>query len=90
MKQELAWPARLQPQEDGAILVSFPAIPEAITEAETQAEGIGSTVLAACLGVSEGTARRLFDLDRRSHIGQIETARRALGQRLRAATDAAL
>ena len=143
MKQRLEWPAQLQPQDDGMILVSFPDIPEALTEGETQAEaleqahdclvaalagyvgarravpwpsqargqamiglptltaakialysamraeGIGNTALAVRLGLSEGAVRRLIDLDHRSHIGQIETALRALGRRLCIATKAA-
>ena len=32
MTQRLVWPADLQRQEDGSILVSFPDIPEALTE----------------------------------------------------------
>jgi len=136
MKQALEWPAELQHQHDGSILVSFPDIPEALTEGETEphalaqaqdcltaalggyvrarlaipqssprhgcimislptlaaakialydamhAQGIGNTAMAARLGVSEGAVRRLIDLDHRSHIGRIETALQALGQRL--------
>ena len=143
MTQRLAWPADLQWQEDGSILVSFPDIPEALTEGATEAEaltqardclvaalggyveerraipapspvrgramvalpvlvaakialygamrshGVGNTALAARLGLSEGAVRRLVDLDHRSHIGQIETALHALGQRLTVATRAA-
>lgn len=143
MRQKLEWPAQLQPQDDGMILVSFPDIPEALTEGETRAEaleqaqdclivalggyvgarraipwpsqargqamialptlaaakialysamraeGIGNTALAARLGVSEGAVRRLVDLGHRSHISQIETALRTLGQRLCLATEAA-
>lgn len=54
-----------------------------------RAHGVGSTALAARLGLSEGAVRRLIDLDHRSHIGQIETALRALGQRLTVGTRAA-
>ena len=54
-----------------------------------RAEGVGNTALAARLGLSEGAVRRLIDLDHRSHIGQIETALRALGQRLTVGTRAA-
>lgn len=143
MRQRLEWPARLQPQDDGMILVSFPDIPEALTEGEThadalaqaqdcliaalngyvrarlaipwpsqargramialptlaaakialysamRAEGIGNTALAARLGVSEGAVRRMIDLGHRSHVGQIEAALRALGQRLCVAMEAA-
>ena len=143
MTQRLAWPADLQRQEDGAILVSFPDIPEALTEGATEtdalaqardcliaaiggyvgercpipnpspahgralvalpalvaakvalyhamrAQGVGNTALAARLGLSEGAVRRLINLDHRSHIGQIEAALHALGQRLTVATQAA-
>ena len=40
MTQRLAWPADLQPQQDDSILVSFPDIPEAFTEAATEAEAL--------------------------------------------------
>ena len=105
MKQTLVWPVDLQRQDDGAILVSFPDIPEALTEGATEADaltqardcligamraqGVGNTALAARLGLTEGAVRRLIDLDHRSHIGQIETALHALGKRLMVATQAA-
>ncbi len=143
MTQKLAWPVDLQRQEDGAFLVSFPDIPEALTEGATEADaltqardcliaalggyvgerrpipqpspargrasvalpvlmaakialygamraqGVGNTALAARLGHTEGAVRRLIDLDHRSHIGQIETALHALGQRFTVATQAA-
>lgn len=143
MTQKLAWPAELERQEDGSVLVSFPDIPEALTEGETEAEaltqagdcliaalggyiggrraiprpssargrdsialpalvaakvalydamhrqGVGNTALAARLGVSEGAVRRLIDLDHRSHIGHVETALHALGQRLTVVTQVA-
>lgn len=54
-----------------------------------RADRIGNTALAARLGVSEGAVRRLLDLDHRSHIGQIEKALQALGQRLTITTQAA-
>ncbi len=141
--QGLIWPVEFAPQEDGSILVTFPDVPEALTEGETEAEavtqaqdclvaalggyisarraiprpspargrttvplpalaaakiglygamrahGVGNTALAVRLGLSEGAVRRLIDLDHRSHIGQIETALHALGQRLAVATQAA-
>lgn len=52
-------------------------------------DGVGNTALAARLGVTEGAVRRLLDLDHRSHIGQIEKALEALGQRLTITTQAA-
>ena len=54
-----------------------------------RADGMGNTALATRLGVSEGAVRRLLDLDHRSHIGQIEKALKALGQRLTVTTQAA-
>ena len=143
MTQRLAWPVDLQRQEDGSSLVSFPDIPEALTEGATEAEalaqaqdcliaalggyvgerraiprpssargrpmvslpvlvaakialyvamrvhGVGNSALARQLGLTEGAVRRLIDLDHRSHIGQIETALHALGQRLTVVTRAA-
>lgn len=52
-------------------------------------EGIGNTGLAQRLGLSEGAVRRLIDLDHRSHIGQVEKALLAIGQRLTVGTRAA-
>lgn len=54
-----------------------------------RADGMGNTALATRLGISEGAVRRLLDLDHRSHIGQIEKALKALGQRLTVTTQAA-
>lgn len=45
-------------------------------------QGISNVALAARLGVTEAIVRRLLDLDHRSHIGQVEKALKALGQRL--------
>lgn len=143
MTRRLEWPAKLERQDDGSLLVSFPDIPEALTEGATEsdalvqardclvaalggyvaarrdipppsqrrgcavialpalvaakialydamrAEGIGNTGLAERLGLSEGAVRRLIDLDHRSHIGQVEAALHALGQRLSVAMQAA-
>ena len=143
MAQRLTYPVNLEGQEDGSVLVSFPDIPEALTEGATEeealaeaedcliaalggyirtrrtiprpspghgrahvplpalvaakaalycamrAEGVGNTALAERLGITEGAVRRLIDLDHRSHIGQVEAALRALGQRLVIATQAA-
>ena len=143
MAQRLAYPVNLVRQEDGTVLVTFPDIPEALTEGGTErealaeaedcliaalggyiqarrtiprpspahgrtlvplpaliaaklalyrtmrAKGIGNTALAERLGVTEGAVRRLVDTDHRSHIGQVEAALHALGQRLVIATQAA-
>ena len=132
----LAYPAKLEAQGDGTLLVSFPDIPEALTEGAPRTEAlteaadclvaalggyvndgrdiplpsparsrplvelpalvaaklalyramreqqIGNVTLAKRLGTVEGTVRRLLDLDHRSHIGQVEAALSALGQRL--------
>ena len=53
----LAWPARLEARE-GTVLVSFPDVPEALTEGATRAEALSEAVdcLVAALGgyVNEG------------------------------------
>ena len=140
---QLAYPATLEAQDDGALLVSFPDIPEALTEGATEAEAlteaadclvaalggyvndgcdiprpspargrplvqlpalvaaklalyqamreqrVGNVALAKRLGTVEETVRRLLDLDHRSHIGHVEAALKALGQRLVVAARAA-
>lgn len=140
---QLAYPVGLATDDDGAVLVSFPDIPEALTEGATEREalteardcliaalggyidgrrdipspspargrplvslpaliaakialyramrerGTSNAALARQLGTVEGAVRRLIDLDHRSHIGQVETALHALGQRLVVATQAA-
>ena len=35
---DLAWPVDLEPQPDRTVLVSFPDIPEALTEGDTEEE----------------------------------------------------
>ena len=140
---QLAYPVRLETDDRGAVLVSFPDIPEALTEGATEQEalaeaqdcliaalggyiderrniphpspgrglplvalpalvaakialyrtmrerGLSNAALARRLGTVEGAVRRLIDLDHRSHIGQVETALHALGQRLVVVTQAA-
>ena len=46
-----AWPVDLEPQADGTVLVSFPDIPEALTEGETEEEALAEAqdCLAAAL-----------------------------------------
>ena len=139
----LAYPVRLDVEAGGAVLISFPDVPEALTEGATEREalaeaedcliaalggyiearrdipmpspgrghplvvlpvlaaaklalycamreqGLGNAALAKRLETVEGTVRRLLDLDHRSHIGQVEAALHALGQRLVVATRAA-
>jgi antitoxin HicB len=45
-------------------------------------QGITRTELARRLGLQENAVRRLLDLDRRSHIDQVDRALGALGKRL--------
>ena len=118
----LAYPVRLEAEEGGPVLASFPDIPEALTEGATEREALAEAedclvaalggyiearrdiprpspgrgrplvalpALVKQLGTVEGTVRRLLDLDHRSHIGQVEAALHALGQRLVVATQAA-
>ena len=44
--QRLAWPADLQAQEDGSVLVTFPDIPEALTEGVTEADALAQAGIA--------------------------------------------
>lgn len=48
---DLAWPVDLEPQPDGTVLVSFPDIPEALTEGDTEEEALAEAqdCLAAAL-----------------------------------------
>lgn len=139
----LAYPVKLDDGNGGGFLVTFPDVPEALTEGDTiqdalaeaedcliaalggyvearrkipgpspargrplvslpalvaakialycamREQGIGNAALARKLGTVEGSIRRLLDLDHRSHIGQVEAALRALGQRLVVAAQAA-
>ena len=75
----------------GRVTVPLPALVAAKSAlySTMRAEGVGNTPLAERLGVTEGAVRRLIDPDHRSHIGQVEAALRALGQRLVVATQAA-
>ena len=59
MTQGLAWPAELEQQEDGSVLVFFPDIPEALTEGETEAEALAQArdCLVAALGGYVGARR---------------------------------
>jgi len=45
-------------------------------------QNVSGEDLAARLGMAETAVRRLFDLDHRSHIDQVEAALRCLGKRL--------
>ena len=53
MSQRLIWPVDLRWQEDGSVLVSFPDIPEALTEGSTEADALteaGDCLIAALGG----------------------------------------
>lgn len=43
---------------------------------------LSNVAVGSRLGIAEGSVRRLLDLDQRSHIGGVEAALAALGQRL--------
>ncbi len=75
----------------GRPMIALPALVAAkiALYSAMRTDGVGNTALAARLGVTEGAVRRLLDLDHRSHIGQIEKALEALGQRLTITTQAA-
>ena len=61
MTQGLIWPVELAPQEDGSILVTFPDVPEALTEGETEAEAMeqAQDSLVAALGGYIGARRAI-------------------------------
>lgn len=54
-----------------------------------KAQRVTNVALAERLGVTENVIRRLLDLDHRSHIGQVESALKTLGQRLAISVKAA-
>ncbi len=62
---EFGYPVDLTPQDDGSILVTFPNIPEALTDGETEAEALAEAedCLVAALG---GYIERRRDLPRPS------------------------
>ena len=57
----LRWPIELELQDDGSILVSFPDIPEALTEGETEAVALvqAQDCLIAALGGYVGDRRAI-------------------------------
>lgn len=61
MSQPLTWPVDLQRQDDGSVLVSFPDIPEALTEGITEAEALADArdCLIAALGGYVGERRAI-------------------------------
>ncbi|MBF0246819.1 MAG: type II toxin-antitoxin system HicB family antitoxin [Alphaproteobacteria bacterium] len=50
--------------------------------AAMRAQGVTKVALAAQLGLSEAAVRKLLNPDHRSHIGQVETALKAIGRTL--------
>ena len=64
-----------------AVLPPLVAAKLALYEA-MRAEGISRSEVARRLGLQENAVRRLFDLDHRSHIDQLDRALAALGKRL--------
>ena len=52
MTQTAAWPADLRRQEDGSLLVSFPDVPEALTDGATESEAV--TLAEDCLVAALG------------------------------------
>ena len=56
MAQGLAYPVSLDTQDDGSVLVSFPDIPEALTEGATEQEALAEAedCLIAALGGTSG------------------------------------
>ncbi len=61
LTRPLAWPADLERQSDGSVLVSFPDIPEALTEGETENEALSlaGDCLIAALGEYIGARRNI-------------------------------
>jgi antitoxin HicB len=80
-KQAIPPPSKIK---RGYVRVSLPILVTAkLALYEAMRTGnVTNVELGRRLGVSEGAVRRLVDLDHRSHIGQIESALAALGQRL--------
>ncbi len=57
MTQMLTWPAELERQEDGSVLVLFPDVPEALTEGDSETEALeqaGDCLIAALGGYIRG------------------------------------
>ncbi len=61
MTHDLVWPVELEEQDDGSLLVSFPDIPEALTEGATEAEAISQArdCLITALGGYVGASRAI-------------------------------
>jgi hypothetical protein len=92
MTQTFTYPARVEVDEAGFWLVTFPDIPEAGTGARDREAAIreaSDAELARHMGLSVAKVRDLLDLDHRSDIGEIEAALAALGTRLIVGVDAA-
>jgi antitoxin HicB len=83
IKDDEPWPAPCEPTTREELIV-LPALVEAKLALfrRMHETATSKTALARQLGVSEGAVRKLLRFDHRSHIGQIEAALHALGQRL--------
>jgi len=83
IKDDEPWPDSSEPA-DGEELIVLPALIEAKLALFRRMHETATTktALAHRLGLSEGAVRKLLRFDHRSHIGQIEAALHALGQRL--------
>ncbi len=74
-------PSALAPGRDLVALRPVVAAKLALYTA-MRAQGITKVALGGRLGISEAAVRKLADPDHRSHIGQVETALKALGRTL--------
>ncbi len=70
-RTRFAYPARLEPQEDGSLLVRFPDLPEALTDGADEAEALAEA--SDCL--SEALAGRIH---RGEDLPRASPARRGL------------
>ncbi len=80
-KQPIPPPSKVKRGQIPVILPILVAAKLALYDAMHTAK-LTNVELGKRLGVSEGAVRRLFDLDHRSHIGQVEAALAVLGRRL--------
>lgn len=80
-KQAIPNPSKIKRNQVRVVLPILTTAKLALYEA-MRCGNVTNVELGCRLGISEGAVRRLVDLDHRSHIGQLETALAALGQRL--------
>jgi antitoxin HicB len=80
-RRDIPHPSRRAP---GQHLVAVPPVVAAKLSLyqAMRREKMTNVALAAQLGISESAVRKLLDPDRRSHIGQVEAALKALGRAL--------